>query len=41
MGLASRLAQELGGTCVALATLEATPVANAVQAALGRTRNSR
>jgi magnesium chelatase subunit D len=41
MGLASRLAQELGGTCVALATLEATPVANAVQAALGRTRNGR
>jgi len=40
MGLASRLAQELGGTCVALATLEATPVANAVQAALGRTRSN-
>jgi magnesium chelatase subunit D len=36
--LASRLAQELGGTCVPLATLEATPVANAVRAALGRTR---
>jgi len=40
MGLASRLAQELGGTCVALATLEAMPVANAVQAALGRTRSN-
>lgn len=39
MGLAARLAQELGGTCVALATLEATPVTNAVQAALGRTRS--
>lgn len=34
MGLASRLAQELGGTCVALATLEATSVSNAVEAAL-------
>ena len=40
MGLASRVAQELGGTCVALATLEATPVANAVRAALGRTRSN-
>jgi magnesium chelatase subunit D len=40
MGLAPRLAQELGGTCVALATLEATPVANAVRAALGRTRSN-
>lgn len=38
MGLASRLAQELGGTCVALATLEATSVTNVVRAALGRTR---
>ena len=37
-GLASTLAQELGGTYVALATLEAMPVANAVSAALGRTR---
>ncbi len=38
MGLASQLAQELGGTCVALATLEATSVSNAVQAALGYRR---
>jgi magnesium chelatase subunit D len=37
-GLASMLAQELGGTSVALATLEAMPVANAVSTALGRTR---
>ena len=37
--LASRLAQELGGTCVPLATLEAAPVANAVRVALGRTRS--
>jgi magnesium chelatase subunit D len=34
--LASRLAQELGGACVPLATLEAAPVANAVRVALGR-----
>lgn len=40
IGLAPQLAQELGGTCVALATLEATPVANAVQAVLGRTRSN-
>jgi Mg-chelatase subunit ChlD len=39
-GLASTLAQELGGTYVELATLEAMPVANAVSAALGRTRAS-
>jgi magnesium chelatase subunit D len=37
MGLATRLAQELGGTCVALAALEAVSVADAVQVALGRT----
>ncbi len=37
--LASRLAQELGGTCLPLATLEAAPVANAVRVALGRTRS--
>jgi magnesium chelatase subunit D len=36
MGLATRLAQELGGGCVALANLEATRVVNAVQVALGR-----
>jgi magnesium chelatase subunit D len=36
MGLAARLAQELGGTCVALASLEAVRVANVVQVALGR-----
>jgi magnesium chelatase subunit D len=36
--LASQLAQELGGTCVPLATLETTPVTNAVRATLGRTR---
>jgi magnesium chelatase subunit D len=36
MGLAARLAQELGGTCVALASLEAVGVANAVQVALER-----
>jgi magnesium chelatase subunit D len=41
IALASRLAQELGGTCVSLATLAATPVANAVQIALGRTRSLR
>jgi magnesium chelatase subunit D len=35
MGLASRLAQELGGTCVALATLEAMPVFNVVRTMLG------
>jgi len=38
IGLASMLAQELGGTYVELATLEAMPVANAVSTALGRTR---
>ncbi len=37
-GLASMLAQELGGTYVELAKLEAMPVANAVSTALGRTR---
>jgi magnesium chelatase subunit D len=36
MGLAARLAQELGGMCVALASLEAVRVADAVQVALGR-----
>jgi magnesium chelatase subunit D len=40
MGLASRLAQELGGTCVALATLEATSVSNAIRAALGYRRSN-
>jgi magnesium chelatase subunit D len=39
MGLAVRLAQELGGTCMALAMLDAMPVADAVRAVLGR-RNS-
>jgi magnesium chelatase subunit D len=38
MGLASRLAQELGGTCVALEALEAKSVSNAIQAALGHRR---
>jgi len=37
-GLARKLAQELGGTYVELSTLEAMPVANAVNTALGRTR---
>jgi magnesium chelatase subunit D len=40
MGLASRLARELGGTYVALATLEATSVSNAIRAALGYRRSN-
>jgi magnesium chelatase subunit D len=36
MGLAAQLAQELGGSCVSLAALEAMSVANVVQVALGR-----